>query len=108
MARMTQYIGLNAKAVAYLAVNEFNRIENPRNYTTGMFDEVIPLGTWERTVNGIVERVLEVEQISPWSSGPMIFTCLTNTNNEKIKDSLWILDSTLGAQYSYTNGTYYV
>jgi hypothetical protein len=42
-------------------------------YTSGMFGEELSLGAW-KLKDGRVVR--EIEQASPWSSGPVIFTCL--------------------------------
>lgn len=87
MARSTQYIGLTKKAEQLLKGATI--LENDDNYTEGMFDEIVPLGTW-RDENG---RILyEILQASPWSSGPMLFTCLAYYQGEKlvkIKESMW-------------------
>ena len=68
--RTTQFVGLNNKAIAF--VSKLKEIDEG-NKTSGMFDEDIPLRSWEHPEKGIIR---EVVQEVPWSSGPMIFTCL--------------------------------
>ncbi len=82
MSRSTQFIGLTKKAQEYVSKleplngvytdNDGARFEED-NKTFGMFDEDIPLGAWKHPERGILR---EIVQESPWSSGPMIFTCL--------------------------------
>lgn len=88
--RMTQWIGLNHEADAFLSDNalkigcrecphcgkyteeKYDLIEDNRS-TIGMYDDEIKLKTY-KLKDGRIAR--EVEQCSPWSSGPVIFTCL--------------------------------
>lgn len=79
MSRSTQYIGLTKKAQEF--VSNLKPIQE-NNFTTGMFDEEIPLGSWEHPEKGIVREVVQME---PWSSGPMIFTCLAWDFGNKVE-----------------------
>ena len=77
MSRSTQYIGLTKKAEEM--AERWERIEDSTNWTGGMFGEEVDLGEW-RTEDGCLIR--EIVQASPWSSGPMIFTCLAVFKNK--------------------------
>jgi hypothetical protein len=108
MARSTQYIGLNADALAYVSTLE--RIDSD-NHTTGMFDERIPLGKWRLGTTEVC--VLEKVQAEPWSSGPVIFTALKLERNGFVNDAWmfpWQEDPHLngGAEFNIANGTYWV
>lgn len=74
MSRETQYVGLTKEAEEF--VREYCQpvILAYEHCTTGICGEKIPLGTWKLRKNNSL--VLEVVQISHWSSGPMLFTCL--------------------------------
>lgn len=90
MSRSTQYVGLTRRATEYLASLENNNLQHLENKysdkdlhfekrtTHGMFDEEIPLNTWKRfdIRTGREVYIREVVQCTPWSSGPMIMTCL--------------------------------
>lgn len=71
MGRSTQWIGLTKDAMTF--VRGFTRVTGKRT-THGMFGEPIALGTWLDEVEGKIYH--EVVQDTPWSSGPMILTCL--------------------------------
>lgn len=88
MSRTTQFIGLNDAALRY--VKNLKPLKSDLS-TTGMFDEEITLQRWEmpddihtgkgtmtpRGDDGQLQPCMrEVVQTVPWSSGPMIFTCL--------------------------------
>lgn len=75
MSRTTQYIGLTREAMNYLA--DYKRVKNSTNITKGMFDEDVSLGEWVSRHDGAkFWKIKEIVQMEPWSSGPMIFTCL--------------------------------
>lgn len=91
MSRSTQFIGLTKAAQDY--IDSFNLKDNLRyleqknndkdlfwekRSTFGMFEEDIPLRTWRRFSPKSNKDILirEIVQATPWSSGPMIFTCL--------------------------------
>ena len=102
MSRSTQVIGLNHKAEAWLKENakedwigdscphcgkkiEKDFVMTFSDNISGLCGEEIPLykyllkdGNW----------VQEAEQLSPWSSGPMIFTAL-KLDGKWIKETLW-------------------
>ena len=121
MSRSTQFIGLTDAAMHYVR----NLKPLPSDLSThGMFDEEIPLRRWvmpdnRTTGKGEMERrgddgqlqpcIREVVQAVPWSSGPMIFTCLAfdygntlDTEKGDFQPSFtdtafeWINDPTLG------------
>ena len=145
MSRTTQYIGLNKKAIDF--VRDLVPVVPSSNHTTGMFEEEIPLGEWlwiERRPTGRwtsknggeLEQefeehtwlVREEEQVVPWSSGPMIFTCLALYFGQERIDTPdrfnggedhgplarcfeWTLNPTLpsrGMECDYTTGEYWV
>jgi hypothetical protein len=103
MSRSTQFIGLTNDAIAW--IKDLNSGDNlkvleqkyndkdlyfEKRSTQGMFDEEIPLRTWRRFYGKGNREVLirEVLQCSPWSSGPMLFTCLEiDFGNGKHSDS---------------------
>lgn len=77
MSRSTQFIGLNSQAKEY--VQDLEKIETD-NYTLGMFDEEVKLGKWKapKEISHVEYPTFLMESVqqAPWSSGPMIFTCL--------------------------------
>ena len=109
MARMTQYIGLTG--AASLFVQKLNKVEDSSNYTTGMFEEIVPLGTW-KDHEGRLWR--EVVQDSPWSSGPMIFTALAKSESpnplvaEEHLSYPWIKVPGMKSEFNATTGEYWV
>lgn len=93
--RMTQWIGLHVSAEAFIEENILTekvkcpqcgcgevgkkKIEFNGRVANGMFNDEIKLRTFYLKDGSILE---EVVQCSPWSSGPMIFTCLATTDFE--------------------------
>lgn len=79
--RTTQFIGLTKEAEDF--VKDLKSLPSDRK-TFGMFGEDIPLRKWEihpclqgmNTSEETIQCIREVVQASPWSSGPMIFSCL--------------------------------
>lgn len=136
MSRTTQFIGLNEAATRY--VKNLKSLESDLS-TSGMFDEKIPLQRWvmpddahtgkgERTLSGddgqLQPCIREVVQTVPWSSGPMIFTCLAfdygNTlnslNSNAVTDDRfipnysnkafeWVTDPSIGKNVEYDQVT---
>ena len=74
--RTTQYIGLTNAAKEF--VKDFAK--TPIEVTTGMFDDPV-IGHEFISPDG--HKYIELLQCSPWSSGPMIFTCLLDDKTEK-------------------------
>ncbi len=130
MSRETQFIGLTEAAMRY--VKNLVSLESDL-VTHGMFDEEIPLRRWkmpenkttgegvwnpERTDGQLTPCVREVVQCVPWSSGPMIFTCLAfdwgntgDTEKGGFKPDYgntvfeWVTDPTLGnIEYDQVTG----
>ncbi len=120
--RTTQFIGLTKRAQEFLAKNCI-LVENSENITTGMFDEPIPLGTWQHRKT---EKIYyEVVQAEPWSSGPMIFTALRKgdkdflgfeegnfldncmNNNSKLLFT-WREDKNVKNEIDFENGKFWV
>jgi len=84
MSRETQFIGLTRAAEEFVSTLSTRKSDH---HAVGMFDEEIPLRKWEmhpvfkeRWPNYDSDRptacIREIVQCQPWSSGPMIFTCL--------------------------------
>lgn len=139
MSRSTQYIGLTKAADDFIKKGFTPELDNlqvlERKYNdkdiywekrsaAGMFDEEIPLGTWRRTFSGRDVLIREVLQTSPWSGGPMLFTCLEidfgNGNNwdkpgdEKYDQTSvavcfqWIDDPTVTDEYDDVTGRMWI
>jgi hypothetical protein len=101
--RTTQYIGLNALAIEYTTTMNL-QIQDKRHFTLGMFDEEVPLSMWMHSDGSIYK---EIEQCSPWSSGPMIFTCLEDEDGNKLFQ--WLQDSDVrGREVDFENGRFWV
>lgn len=99
--RTTQFVGLNKQAEAFVSDAEENK--SFPGFTYGMFDEQIPLHQWIK--DG--KRYTEVVQASPWSGGPVIFTCLKDENGMEICP--WLLIDFDGNEYvDCETGQYYV
>jgi len=96
--RLTQFVGLSPKAKKYIEDNckkDFIEvfknsvldksytmlIKEPGNKTYGMFEEEIQLFNYELKDGSTLK---EIEQASPWASGPVIFTCLENKASKRI------------------------
>lgn len=75
MTRTTQYIGLTDRAKQWLEEIGAVPVKDSQNKTFGMFEEDVPLGEWTNPRDSRMS-IKEVLQASPWSSGPMLFTCL--------------------------------
>jgi len=88
--RCTQFVGLTDEARDFLDKNvsmvgshpcphcgkmteEIAEKVDDGRFTVGMFDEEIPLSTFRLRDGRIAKEVVQAE---PWSSGPVIFTCL--------------------------------
>ncbi|MCK9596620.1 hypothetical protein M0R19_05510 [Candidatus Pacearchaeota archaeon] len=94
MSRETQFVGLPEKAKKFLVENAIKNEDciwcgmkggyNREAYDNvkGMFGEDISIFSY-KLKNGT--EVKEVEQCSPWSSGPVIFTKLVLENGKEIK-----------------------
>ncbi len=114
--RTTQYIGLNDYAKNL--VKDAIRVEVNPKMTFGMFEEDVPGKIYfcKDIRNPDLEiRYEEVEQASPWSSGPMIFTCLKGTFVNVAGQTIdlgmhcqWMLDPTVKGEYDEKTGRYYV
>jgi hypothetical protein len=91
MSRSTQFIGLTSRAEDFVKALE---PLPPTGYAEGLAMEKIPLRRWKLPVavrtegaahpnsTGTDEYIEETVQVSPWSSGPMIFTCLREVRGE--------------------------
>jgi len=119
--RCTQYIGLTDRAKEY--VKDLKEMESDES-THGMFPdvEVIKLRRWDvpEKFKGDIwpdRCIREVVQAVPWSSGPMIFTCLevdlANCLNDpkaaRIKILEWIHDPSVeGSEFDAETGRFWV
>lgn len=98
--RMTQYVGLTDEAKDF--VKEMERSSaSPNN--DGMFDENVPYSVFTDRHGNVFT---EVFQCSPWSSGPMIFTCLQDQNGDKY--FRWTLGTPEDREYDPRTGKYYI
>lgn len=110
MSRTTQFVGLTSMAREF--VKDATILPSDR-FTLGMFQEMIPLGRWS-LVGPFKCRenacIREVVQASPWSSGPMIFTCLeVDYGNGGISRMLqWIEDPNVTGEYDQVSGRFWV
>jgi hypothetical protein len=100
MSRSTQYIGLTLAARKH--VKSAIRTEK-YEMTFGMFDESV-FGTIYYMPDGSILK--EVGQVTPWSSGPMILTCLRSTSGEKLFQ--WVEDREVYGEVDCKTGRYWV
>jgi hypothetical protein len=110
MSRSTQYIGLTAKAEEFM--KQFEEIQHP-NSTSGMFGEEVPLRVWQGIWLGSGKKatIYETEQVTPWSSGPMIFTDLLIVLDNGCKFShvySWVQDPMETNEYDKEKGVFWV
>ena len=102
MARSDQWIGLSGPACKFIE----NATDVPDEYgkvgaAFGDFD--FETGAW--SVDGVLYK--EILQASPWSSGPMYFTCLVDPDGKRHFE--WVVDYNLrGQEYDAATGRYYV
>lgn len=115
MSRETQFIGLTRLAEEF--VKDLEALPSDTS-TSGMFGEKIPLSCWklpdtekfkhanEREGSCIREKV----QATPWSSGPMIFTCLEIDfgNDAKVDVLQWIDDPRVKGEVDKGQGRFWV
>lgn len=104
--RTTQYIGLTKAASDF--VQDLKALKSDRK-TSGIAGEDIELQRWEchpmfkhavardRRDRKQLSCVREKVQMTPWSSGPMIFTCLEVDygNGATTEIFQWIMDPTV-------------
>ena len=117
MSRCTQYVGLNGYARAY--VKGATRTEKITQITTGMFSEPVS-GTryfMPVPIGPNKEYWLDEEvQMEPWSSGPMIFTCLRGWLIKECGQKIdmgryfeWMLDPSVnGQEYDVETGRFFI
>lgn len=102
--RTTQFIGLIKKADEFIKNNLVEDVTIKGEIVYGMFGEEIPLRVFKR--KDVPSKLyFEVEQVAPWSSGPMIFTCLDCGG---LKMFEWVEDKDTKDEFDYETGTYYV
>jgi hypothetical protein len=90
MARWTQYIGLSKEATEFLSKNKVKELSK-WEMTMGICSEPVYGTIYEVTIDSNdpedcyppsfgheVITYAEVEDVTPWSSGPMIHTALRN------------------------------
>jgi len=68
-----------------LAINQV-KTERSGKHLFGMYDVTYDLFKYIFPDGRVFE---EVEQITVWSSGPMIFTMLVDENGQPVKESMW-------------------
>lgn len=88
MARWTQYIGLSKEATNFLSNNKHLELCKYR-MTTGICGEPVYGGIYEVHVETSdyfwkAETYAEVEDVTPWCSGPMIHTALKNISTGEV------------------------
>lgn len=120
MSRSTQYIGLNDYAMDFLdklakSGAKFEHVE----ICKGMFDEAVYGAKYTYDCRGGFANAqaiyTEELQASPWSSGPMIFTCLRYQLVKRAGQTLdmgrifcWMLDPSLRGEVDRKSGRYWV
>jgi len=111
--RQTQYIGLTRSAMNFVA--DYQKDIGSDNHTLGMFEEIVPLGEWVSKHDGTkFWKIREIIQAAPWSSGPMIFTCLVGFfhNDKECKNPVsflgWVEDPRMTNEYDVEKGTFWV
>ena len=91
MARWTQYIGLSKEAIKFLNDNKYFEIGKWK-MTSGICGEEVFGRIYEVHVEEQepyhtygIRTYAEVEDVTPWSSGPMIHTALRNLQTGNIE-----------------------
>jgi hypothetical protein len=114
MSRSTQYIGLNKYALNY--VKDAISVDTYK-MTTGIASEPVYGKIYQMPVpkgpnTGFVLK--EIVQDVPWSSGPMIFTCLEATLTKECGQKIpmgkyfcWMIDPSVDLEYDIDTGRYY-
>ena len=98
MSRFTQYIGISPEASEFLSRNN-NKVLTKYHMTDGIVFEPVMGSIYEVNIKreenetsyspiDDVRTYVEVVQAEPWSSGPMIFTCLLDVASGE-KCFLW-------------------
>jgi len=115
MSRSTQFIGLTKEATKYVKSLESLASDTK---TLGMFNEKITLGKWKLPKEFSSDRpdacIREIVQATPWSSGPMIFTCLSiffgncTPKDKGISILQWIEDPRVKGEFDQENGRFWV
>lgn len=110
--RTTQYIGLTADAQKF--VKNLLSVKS-KKFAEGMFGEKIPLGRWEWPGTTRKRYLQERVQAEPWSSGPMIFTCLetiyiSSDGKEEPAETIyeWVEDPLIKNEYDEVRGRFWV
>lgn len=109
--RTTQFVGLTNDAEKF--VSSLDEVESSAE-TFGMFQEKIPLRRWEWPGAKRQRFLQEVLQDSPWSSGPMLFTCLEviyiQDGEEQKSGTIfnWVPDPTVTGECDSRTGRYWV
>jgi hypothetical protein len=112
MSRSNQFIGLNSSAEEFV---HGLKVLQSDSQTEGMFDEPFSLRKWESSEDMWIGNrkpvIREIVQDSPWSSGPMIFTCLEidYLNGACIECFQWIRDPRVKSiEFDKDKGRYWV
>ena len=115
MSRSTQFIGLTQEAEDF--VKGLKSLPSD-NKTFGMFGEDIPLRRWElhpklkgmNTSEEYIQCIREIQQEAPWSSGPMIFTCLEVdlSNGFIYKIFEWVHNPLVENEYDKEKGQFWI
>ncbi len=116
MSRSTQYVGLNNYAKKF--IKDAIKIEE-YDMTNGMFDEIVKgkiyyLNPPEGPNKELILK--EILQDSPWSGGPMLFTCLqailVKENGSSVEMGEWfnwIKDPSVSVnEFDYDTGRYFI
>jgi len=112
MSRSTQFIGLTKEAERY--ISGLKELESD-SFANGLIEK-IPLKRWiisedfECCKDRPSACLREVVQAAPWSSGPMIFTCLEADFGNKCKAKFlqWIDDPRIREQeFDYEKGRFW-
>jgi hypothetical protein len=104
MSKTDQWIGLTHAAESFVAdlpqLDDKRRVEGP-------FGGIYNLCSW---VWGR-HTIQEIVQDTPWSSGPMYFTCLEilwDGRSEGSRILTWVLNPDIKNEVDYTQGHYWV
>lgn len=94
MARWTQYIGLSKEAHEFLSKNKAKELSKWQ-MTEGLCSEPVYGSIYEVIIDSDdgyppyfgheIRTYAEVEDVTPWSSGPMIHTALRNLQTGEVE-----------------------
>ena len=86
MARYMQMQGLNHRAIQFLHENGYVRSGVSKYKAMDIDGSDVDLIAYKNPAGNVIHQYV---QESPWSSGPMVFLAIKDTDGNVINESLW-------------------